>query len=244
MARLHLSQIDLWQKHAAAVKDIIRRAADLMIANGDRGLEPELNRQLLMYMFQAIRALEEEGIFVPSGYPVLEAINQPTSATKGTSLEDKRPDLQWGYRDSQVSDPTQAARTFHIECKRIGTLTLDPLYLKNGILRFIDQAWSYGKDVGDGAMVGYVEGRGPDVALSRINAASATAGVPQLVLVSQHGARRDFEHELSRSFEKSPFSLHHVWVDTRTSGPVSSPQGAMGAQSEANVIASVADDKG
>jgi hypothetical protein len=92
--------------------DVLRRAADLMIANGDRGLEPDLNRQLLMYMRRAIRDLEEEGIYVPPTDPVLEALNQPTPSTKGKSSENKRPDLQWGYRDSQVADPMDYLRTF------------------------------------------------------------------------------------------------------------------------------------
>ena len=169
MARLRLSQIDLWQQHVRAVMNVLRRAADLMIANGDQGLEPDLNRQLLLYMRQTIRHFEEQGFYVPPTDPILEALNQPTPATKGASSEDKRPDLQWGFRDSQIADPMNSVRTFHVDCKRIGTSTLDPLYLKNGIWRFINEAWSYGKDVADGGMVGYVEGKGPDSALLGIN---------------------------------------------------------------------------
>lgn len=243
MARLHLSQVDLWHRHASAVIDIIRRAADLMIANGDHGLEPDLNRQLLMYMYQVIRTLEEQGLFVPGGYPILEALNQPTPGTKGTSSEYKRPDLQWGYRDSQVPDPMDAARIFHIECKRIGTSTLDPLYVREGIVRFVDHTWRYGKDVRDGAMIGYVEQRGPDAALIGVNAASSAAGIPLMVDVSQYGARRELDHELSRGFAKSPFKLHHVWVDTRPSPSLSDPQGSSKSQGGANEIPSAADDE-
>lgn len=217
MARLRLSQVDLWQKHADAVVNVIRRAADLMIANGDQGLEAELNRRLLLYMHDATRALELQGSFVPSTYPVLEAINQPTPNTKGSSSEAKRPDVQWGYRDSQVMDPREAIRTFHIECKRIGTSTLDPLYVKKGVRRFIDEEWRYGKDVSDGVMIGYVEGRGPDAALLGVNATSTAEGIPHVVETSRDGARRELDHVLTRSFEKSPFSLHHIWIDTRTS---------------------------
>lgn len=245
MARLRLSQVDLWQRHVRAVMDVLRRAADLMIANGDHGLEPDLNRQLLMYMRQAIRDLEEEGLYVPPTDPILEALNQPTPSTKGTSSEDTRPDLQWGYRDSQVADPTDHIRTFHIECKRIGTSTLNPLYVKKGISRFIDKAWRYGKDVADGAMVGYVEGRGPDAALLGINSASSAAGVPMIVGVSAHGARRELDHELTRGFTKSPFRLHHVWVDTRTpSHLLPILQSPAKSRGKANEIPSVADDDG
>jgi hypothetical protein len=234
MARLRLSQINLWQKHATAVIDIIRRAADLMITNGDRGLEPDLNRQLVMYMFHVIRTLEEQGIFVPSGYPILEALNQPTPGTQGTTSEGKRPDVQWGYRDSQVANPMEAARIFHIECKRIGTSTLDPLYVKEGIARFIDQSWRYGKDVDDGAMVGYVEQKGPDAALVAVNFTSSAAGIPLVAEVSRHGARLDLEQELARDFAKSPFRLHHVWVDTRSSRSLPTSHSSTGPQNRSS----------
>ena len=219
--------------------DVLRRAADLMIANGEHGLEPDLNRQLLLYMHQATRDLEQKGLYVPPTYPILEALNQPTPSTKGASSEDKRPDLQWGFRDSQVADGMDAIRTFHIECKRIGTSTLDPLYVKKGIWRFVDKVWSYGKGVADGGMVGYVEGSGPDSALLGINAASAAAGVSTLIENFKHGARRDLGHELTRHFGKSPFRLHHVWIDTRTSHSLPAPQSSMQPRGEADEVSSV-----
>ena len=244
MARLRLSQIDLWQQHASAVMNVLRRAADLMIAGGDRGLEPDLNRQLLLYLHQATRDLEQQGAYVPSTYPMLEAQNQPAPSTKGASSEDKRPDLQWGYRDSQIPDSMDAIRTFYIECKRIGTASLDPLYVKEGVWRFIDKIWSYGRNVTDGAMVGYVEGKGPDSALMRVNAASASAGVPTLTQVSEYGARRELGHELIRNFEKSPFRLYHVWIDTRTSQAQSAGQSSTQPPDETEAISAVADDEG
>ena len=215
MARLRLSQLNLWQKHASAVMDILQRAADLMIANGEHGLEPEMNRKLFLYFYQAMRDRRGQGLFVPGGLPVWEARNQPTSATSGASSEKKIPDIQWGYQDDQVEDVMRSARIYHIECKRIGTTVLNGEYVKSGIRRFVDEVWSYGKDVDDGAMVGYVEGSGPESTLIGINGKAASGGLPPILEVSARDCRHDLHHEFERDFQKSPFRLHHVWLDVR-----------------------------
>ena len=107
----------------------------------------------------------------------------------------------------------RSARLFHIECKRLGASTLNALYVKKGILRFIDPAWSYGKDVADGAMVGYVNGSEAAVVLAEVNATSSSLGVPPLTEISESGPRLDLTHQFERDFDKSPFRLHHVWIE-------------------------------
>jgi hypothetical protein len=199
MPRPRLSQLNLWQKHCDAVIAILQKALDLMAADDVSGLEPALNRALCLYFLKAMSLRRKEGLFVPGGLPIMEARNQPTPATEGKSSEDMIPDIQWGYQDEQA-DAMRSARLFHIECKRLGNSTLSGRYVSNGIWRFIDSHWSYGKDVADGAMVGYVKSSGSATALVEVNRASSSKGIPPLAGLSEAGARRDFIHQFERSF--------------------------------------------
>lgn len=223
MPRPRISRLNLWQKHSTAVLAILQSALDLMADDSAVGrLEPEFNRALTLHFYEAMSLHRRQGMFVPGGLPMMEARNQPTRRTQGTTSEEKIPDIQWGYQDDQV-EAMDSARFFHIECKRLGTPTLNALYVQKGIKRFIDPTWSYGKDVTDGAMVGYVEASDAIQIMTDVNEAlaadankaSSSFQIPPLTSTSSTNSRHEFYHVFGRPFPQSPFRLHHVWVEMR-----------------------------
>jgi hypothetical protein len=209
-----LSQLDLWGRHALSVMRVLLYALRLLGADWPGGLhqETEMTRELYLRILTARRALEEAGEWVPEGLPSIDARNAPTPDTAGTSAERKLPDLQWGFQDSSEPDPYKSARWFHIECKRIGGGQLNADYVDDGIHRFVSQGHRYGKDVAEGAMVGYVIEGEPSDALSGVNQRAAIAGLPAVVLISNTARVSILENTLERSFPKSPFTLRHAWV--------------------------------
>ena len=216
MARPRFSEIDLWGKHARSVITIVKDALMLFAADDLCGLalETEMTRELYLRMLTARRNLKTRGSFVPEGLPTIDARNSPTPETAGTSAERKLPDIQWGYQDDLEADPRRSARVFHIECKRLGGSALNASYVEEGIRRFVTLKHRYGKDVRDGAMVGYlIEGDAAD-AVRGVNSASAACALPSLTFISAERGISTFLHDLDRPFPKSPFRLHHAWVIT------------------------------
>jgi hypothetical protein len=215
--RPRLSQIDFWGKHSQSVIAILKDALTLFAEDDDLvglSLETDMTRELFLRMLVARRALKDRGVHVPEGLPAIDARNAPTPQTAGSPAERKLPDIQWGYQDDQEPDAFKSARFFHIECKRLGNTTLNSSYVDEGIKRFVTLEHRYGKDVGNGAMVGYlVDGR-PEEAIVDVNGASSNASLPQLNLISAGEPVSIYHHELERPFQKSPFRLLHAWVVT------------------------------
>jgi hypothetical protein len=217
-----LSKIDLWGQHAMSVMAVLLRALVLLATEWPDGLhlESEMTRELGLRILTARRSLKLAGVPVPEGLPVIDGLNSPTPDTAGTSAERTRPDIQWGFQDDFEPDPHKSARCFHIECKRLGDRELNVKYVDEGIVRFISESHRYGKDVREGAMVGYIiEGQVLD-ALSGVNGRSAIVGLPSVVLVSNTAQVSMLENTLDRSFPRSPFKLHHAWVVTCSPLPI------------------------
>ena len=197
-----------------SVMAVLLHALRLLVTDGpeDLHLELEMTRELYLRMLTARRALSNAGEWVPDGLPTLDGRNSPTPDTAGTAAERKLPDIQWGYQDDLEPDPQRSARFFHVECKRLGGADLNSRYVDDGVIRFASLEHRYGKDVREGAMIGYlVEGRTSD-ALADVNQRSATAGLPEVLLVSDNDYVSVLESTLDREFPKSPFKLHHAWV--------------------------------
>jgi hypothetical protein len=57
----------------------------------------------------------------------------------------------------------------------------------------------------------------PDEVLIEVNTECRKKSFPDLVLVRESalGATRRFEYVFDRSFQISPFKLHHFWIDLR-----------------------------
>jgi hypothetical protein len=183
--------------------------------------EIDLNRQLYFCLLTASRELYADDEIAP----LTECNNQPDPDDEARAKrEQKRPDFQWVYLDRYESDPHRSRREFVVECKRLGkTLRLgwvfNSNYTDHGIVRFQESEWAYAKRVPSGAMVGYWQSMEADELLADVHQASRKESLPDLMSPGgwNPGAVTRFEHIFDRPFEISPFKLHHLWIDLRSS---------------------------
>lgn len=211
---------ELWADREAKCLSIIERAL-LMLREADdlAETEVELNRQLYFKLLKASRELYPDDV-VP---PTMDSNNQPDSDDEiRARREQKRPDFQWNFLDRYESDPQRSSKQFVVECKRLGrppssNWNLNSNYSENGIMRFCDPEWGYGKQAPSGAMLAYWQSmEGKDV-LREVNEGCRRHSIPDLVLVGSwfpQGISK-FEHDLMRPFHISPFKLRHLWIDLR-----------------------------
>jgi hypothetical protein len=216
----------LWERHVECVLAVLREALLTLATRSLHGTEPELNRALYECILVANRARHKRGDTFLDVQVMWEARNQPTPATAGTSVENKIPDFQCGYTDHQCTDPLLSARSFVIECKRLGAPSatgwnFNARYVSDGVARFADQDWPYGKQVNTGAMIGYLQDGPVSDVLAEVNAAAVAHGLPELSLQAGPSAPlHELGHSFSRSFAESPFKLVHAWIESpaRSSG--------------------------
>ncbi len=219
-----ISDLPLWENHERRVLAILRSALDRLRSTTTEGGEPELNRKLYLCILEVNRENRKLNDLWFDYPPVFEGRNPPTPDTEDSASERKIPDLQWGYIDHQAIDPRRCIRNFVIECKRLGSPSgsgwkFNAHYVDDGVRRFIDPEWQYGKDVATGAMVGYVESLTPEEIVVDVNGALDRLGVSALALPPRTGNPLiEVEHSFGRPFEISPFQLVHLWTDIRPEG--------------------------
>jgi hypothetical protein len=215
-----LRSSELWRRREAKCLSIIERALRILLeTTAFPESEIELNRKLHFCLLSASRELYPDDEIAP----LLECNNQPDPDDESRAgRELKRPDFQWVYLDRYESDVLRSSKQFVLECKRLGTppradWVLNSNYVANGVDRFRAPEWAYGKLAPTGAMVGYVQSMQPDEILIEVNAICKGRSFPDLVIMRHWGAGNTgrFEHTFERSFEISPFNLHHFWIDLR-----------------------------
>lgn len=219
-AQPRLSQIPLWERHASLVLDVVREALGLLAHLGMRGTEPELNRALYECILRANRNRSDAGLAALDVPIMWEARNQPSPTTASGTAERKVPDFQCGYIDHDCPNPLMSAKAYVIECKRLGQPTksgwnFNERYVSDGVSRFVDTRWQYGKHVASGAMVGYIDGTTMRDVMAEVNTAASSVSVP--LLVHSAGPSSDVHelvHILIRTFSEKSFHLTHLWVDT------------------------------
>lgn len=181
--------------------------------------EVKLNRILYFHLLEASREICPENMIAP----LTECTNQPDPDDEArASREHKRPDFQWVYLDRYESNPHLSSKQFVVECKRLGAAPrsdwiLNSNYSVNGIERFRDSKWAYGKRARSGAMLGYWQSmKGVDL-LKEVNGICEARSIPHLLLVGRltPGMVNRLEHTFVRPFQHSPYKLHHLWVDLR-----------------------------
>ncbi|HEX5544556.1 MAG TPA: hypothetical protein VFX10_03600, partial [Nitrospira sp.] len=197
------------------VLSLLQDALALLHADGDDGTssEPDLNRRLFECLLKANENDRRRGGNRYFDYPpTWEGRNPPTPDTLDTTAELKIPDFYWGYLDHDEPDAARCARNFVIECKRLGSVTgsgraLNLCYVEYGVVRFVHPAWRYGKDVADGAMVGYIQSMDPDGILADVNSAARQRCLPELCKdeLERGVIWLTLSHSLSRPFEVTPF---------------------------------------
>lgn len=217
-----ISSLSLWERHEQRVLAILRSALVRLSTRNPEGNELELNRELYLCILEVNGENKESGSDAWFDYPPTpDGRNSPTPDTQGSPSERKIPDLQWGYFDHQATDWHHGVRSFVIECKRLGTPSssgraFNVQYVDDGVRRFVDLQWRYGKDVATGAMVGYVESLTMAKIVADVNLALNRLGVPALALpAGMVGPLIQMQHRLDRPFEITPFRLVHLWVDLR-----------------------------
>lgn len=219
MSRPLLSDLPLWERHEQRVLSILRSALVRLRSKEPKGDELKLNRALYFCILEVNNENRQSGDSWLDYPPLLEGRNPPTPETEGLATERKIPDLQWSYIDHQASDPRCGVRTFAIECKRLGSRSgagaiLSLRYVDDGVRRFVDLEWQYGKDVATGAMVGYVESLTSIGLVMEVNKRLNHLCLPSLTLRQESEDRlTEMEHFLDRSFELTPFRLVHLWID-------------------------------
>lgn len=240
MADVNALSTDLWLSFIDKVQEIIRGGLESLAADTEKGRlanlsENDLNRQLFFRM-RRIAAARHKALLAltprPTLHrehtwnlsPVIEANNQPSpDDIERTPRENKRPDFQWSVQDDEAEDLDRAARTYVLECKRLGEAAgrwvFNTNYVDHGVRRYIDAAHLYGKDDIGGAMIGYVQSM--DIAaiwteVDRQITMARLPSLPQPVQVSGSSVLHVASHHLSRADAASPFALGHMWVDLRS----------------------------
>lgn len=218
---LQLLAQQLWAARETKCLSIIERALALLREQDDLPeAEIELNRQLYFCLLAASRELcpdDEIG-------PVMECNNQPDPDDEARAKRgQKRPDFQWIFLDRYESDPQRSSRQFVVECKRLGRPSrpdwvLNLNYSIHGVARFRHPDWAYAKLMRSGAMVGYWQSMDEKDVLREVNHGCKTNSLPELLLIGtwNPGSTNRLEHILERTFEISPFKLHHLWIDLRS----------------------------
>ena len=230
MTQPRISRLDTWARMERRIHTILLDALELMSQEHEL---PEGELEISRRLFDCLRKTHYTLMQYDDAMKALqvwyEANNQPSLEDKERRLrEDKRPDFQYGFHDDEQPDYRLSQRQYVIECKRLGKATisgwvLTENYVKKGVQRFISEDHGYGKDTRSGTMIGYVQNMGLDEILSEVNATASqniiTHSNPPISRSSdwQENGTSWLISEFDRPFPESPFVLHHLWVDLRTS---------------------------
>ncbi|MFC1975824.1 hypothetical protein ACFLXQ_05460 [Chloroflexota bacterium] len=203
----------------------------------NRKIEDKVSRVLCRCLEQAHNNLKRIGKSL-MGTLFWQLPIQPDPNVSYEKHEDNIPDFSW-----QIFDNTQDIEKsqlplnfyFHIECKRLGSPTspswkLNPNYVHHGIIRFVSEGHRYGQHTQSSAMIGYIEDMGCEDIFQEVNIAieQAVQILPPQIKISpltfpqngwQNKATSRLNHQLERSFPKSPFTLWHFWLDLRNCYP-------------------------
>jgi hypothetical protein len=208
-----------------------------------------LNRRLHQCLDDAITKWESLNGREPicSHAPTYNAPQPPNKADKGVArkreFERKKPDFQWGIRDSRQIASVEEARNslfipYHIECKRLrskrDTRYFTSDYVKAGICRFIQESHCYGQYATSGAMIAYVQDTEPQTLLNEVNRHAGQVPLPQLQIASGgwQTVVSQLEHRLDRTeVQPTPFDLRHLWVDLRHHYAMLNIEGSEGKES-------------
>ena len=235
-----LTSLDLWGKYERLCTQLLRDALPALANRSASEDEPALNRALFVAIEDITHKLQQSDEQVP--VLIYEGRNPPDPGdSEQTERERKIPDFCWAYYD-QYAGRGDFRMSFVVECKRLtqppGAYTRK--YVKSGIARFINVEHSYGHGMASGAMVGYLQEIALDDSLTRVIAVAAEDAIPPLTLGRRDGeASAEFDHDLDRSFPKSPFRLIHIWARIGTWTSHQRRAGALKADEVEEIVAGI-----
>ena len=222
---LKISPSHIWQNQERRVLQVFKRALELLCEDDNLDVcEDELNRRLLFYTRKADAEYDamNDGL---DTHILYEANNQPVvEDIERAQRENKRPDFTYPFKDLSESNPDLRAKSYTIECKRLGNSgnpawVFNKNYVEKGIQRFVTIEHGYGKGVASGLMIGYVRNMSFDDILKEVNGYVAKA---KLNFIQQSKCNLNnvvvsrFEEKLDRpKVLPTPFPLRHLWVDLR-----------------------------
>lgn len=212
------TSVDLWERHRVRCLALLREALAALDPGPAGESEAELNDRLYKALLTAHHAAELAG-FPHLSVVVAEGQNPTVGGDLvGAPRGRKIPDFYWAYIDHLSAEPTDCARQFVVECKRIAPPTPDweftARYVHSGIRRFIDEEHGYGKMTAAGAMVGYLQSMPDDEAEEKVAEVLAGAGLPALSRTPAMTGLVELTQTLVRTVPESPFQLTHHWVET------------------------------
>jgi len=224
MIRISTQREDIWTRHEKRLLEIFKLALKMLREESSLpDKEDEINRKLCFLVRRANGVLQDQnqGIESPMIY---ESKNQPDAddVTRSTR-ESKRPDFLWGVSDTNELDHDRRDKFYIIESKRLGsppspTWILNKNYVVNGMKRFVDPEWSYGKSSHSGAMIGYIQDMELQTILEEVNTNAASELLPNIT-ISSDGEQPDItklDQRLEREqIQPTPFDLRHLWVDLK-----------------------------
>lgn len=223
----------LWERHVAAVLRVLSLALEMLRAEGDLPpAEKRLNRRLCFLARNAYHGLPAS--VRPQVFALQPNAEQWPDARDDLDAEwvEKRPDFKWRMHNDLATTPEELTMDFDIEAKRLGRPTspnwvLTEQYVVSGVVRFLSAGHRYGNGVNAGAMVGYLQDSEPRDIVREVNryiAGDKEHSIPDLTFVVWYLSDQDLPHVMTtdqklRRTQVSPsaFTLHHLWVDLRSS---------------------------
>lgn len=215
----------LWARHEERILEVFCVALEMLrkkptLPKRENGI----NLKLYFMIRRANHGLRRIGRGLEH-IPVWEAHSQPVSEDEeDKSRLNKKPDFQWQIVDDFETDPEKAYKHYTIECKRLGnpsskTWILNENYVTNGIFRYVEKEFGYGKFTPSGAMIGYIQSMNPPRILAEVNGFAGKASIAGINFPvdgwNEDGVSRLEQRVHRPEVPPKQFYLRHLWVDLR-----------------------------
>jgi len=217
VARKEIPFVHLWERHVSLYFGIFHRALlELEVNEKQKSREDAISEKLCPYL--------KEQCFMHKDKPQTPSWEAPIPPISINNLSGgkkrKRPDFTSILTDPFALNAEVFEVSLHIECKRLGekagTWNLNRNYVTEGIKRFDDEH-QYGRNVGNGFMIGYIVSMDPTEIQQEVNKYIQDLHVGSSNLSFEFSAKVvSCNIQFNRkSVQPYNFSLTHLWVDLR-----------------------------
>jgi hypothetical protein len=198
---------DLWQRHRERYMKIFCRALNLLEIDDEQRKDEDIISEKLFPILRHICRIDGKGAALPNWELPIHHNH-------------KRPDFTCALINVNADSDDMYEIPLHIECKRLGekpssTWNLNKNYVENGIKRYDDNEYDYGKNAPSGIMIGYIVSSRKMNILNEVNN-YLPKEIGPLKFVSPEKLEiyeSKYQRKLTTPFD---FTLHHIWVDLRS----------------------------